>query len=391
MASVVVGFQSPSSTGVGKHRLGESSAISSSQSTDVDMEGLRSLGFTSGLCEALIRQKEETSHRFWILDNSGSMSIADGHRFVQSSRGEAQLSPCTRWNELQEAAIYHSKLAGFLQLPTEFQFLNSPGFFQKSFVVRNENDALKAQQTIKRAEPIGATPLTPTVESIRNKVKGMMPQLLQDGTSVSLVIATDGLPTDSMGYGGKAENAKFTKALGSLTSFPVTIVIRLCTDDESVVDFYGNLDNSLELNLDVLDDFAGEAQEVHTKNKWLSYGLPLHRFREGAFRSRLADLLDERKFTKDELRDFCGLLFGESVAMDGLPDPQADWAGFHREVDHLQAYEDLVYNPMTRQMAPWIQVPRLGACFTKPGKEPCRYISSRSDRLKRTTCNVKLQ
>ena len=69
---------------------------------------------------------------------------------------------------------------------------------------------------------------------------------------------------------------RFGKALGSLAGLPVSTVIRLCTDDDEVVNFYNSLDENLELNMDVLDDFVGEAKEIHSKNKWLTYGLPLH-------------------------------------------------------------------------------------------------------------------
>lgn len=322
---------------------------------------LKRFGMTQGLCDALIRDSTETQQRFWIMDNSGSMSMPDGNRFVQTSNKDAQMVSCTRWKELQETAIYHAQLAGFLQVPTEFQFLNSPGLFQKSFVVKNQNDALKAQQTIQRAEPIGATPLTAAVEDVRKKIQGMLPKLSKTGTRVSLVIATDGLPTDTMGYGGEEENMKFGKALGSLAGLPVSTVIRLCTNDEQVVNFYNSLDGKLELNMDVLDDFVGEAQEVQSKNKWLTYGLPLHRFREGGFRCRLADLLDERKLTKDELREFSAFMFGESLAFDGLPDPQVDWDGFRKALDRLQKGEDKVYNPISKTNTPWIQLPAFGA------------------------------
>ena len=70
--------------------------------------------------------------------------------------------------------------------------------------------------------------------------------------------------------------------------------------------------------------------------------------------SRLTDLLDERKLTKDELRDFAGLLFGEAVMLDGLPDPQADWNGFRKEIDSLQKTEKLVYNPISSKLGPWM-------------------------------------
>ena len=90
-----------------------------------------------------------------------------------------------------------------------------------------------------------------------------------------------------------------------------------------MVEFYNDLDTQLELSLEVLDDFLQEANEVNEHNPWLNYALPLHRLRELGYQHRSFDMLDERKFTLGELRDFCGLLFGNGSASDELPDPAA--------------------------------------------------------------------
>eukprot|EP00980_Cylindrotheca_fusiformis_P022116 scaffold8999_cov73-Cylindrotheca_fusiformis.AAC.1 len=114
----------------------------------------------------------------------------------------------------------------------------------------------------------------------------MAPTLRQLGRKVVIVIATDGLPTDERGYGGSNHNQEFVDALRMLEGLPVWVVVRLCTDDEDVVNFYNELDGQLELSIEVLDDFTGEAVEVTTENPWLNYTLPLHRLREFGFHDR---------------------------------------------------------------------------------------------------------
>jgi len=123
--------------------------------------------------------------------------------------------------------------------------------------------------------------------------------------------------------------------LQSLEGLPVWIVVRLCTDKGSVVLFYNNLDASIELSIEVLDNFCGEGKEIYDSNPWLNYRLPLHRMQEMGYHDRLFDLLDERLLTKSELRDFCYVLFGEEEGFDGLSDPTIDWEDFVRDIERL--------------------------------------------------------
>ena len=48
-----------------------------------------------------------------------------------------------------------------------------------------------------------------------------------------------------------------------LQQLPVWVVIRLCTDEDRMVDYWNSVDGEIELNMDVIDDPNGEALEVH--------------------------------------------------------------------------------------------------------------------------------
>lgn len=202
-----------------------------------------------------------------------------------------------------------------------------------------------------KATPMGTTPLARRIIETRKEIEHMELQ----GQKVAIVIATDGLPTDDEGYGGDEANAELGRALQSLASLPVWVTIRLCTDDTKVVDFYSRLDQRLELSMDVLDDYLAEAKEVHNHNKWINYALPIHRMREHGMGNRLFDLLDERAFTNDELRDFSVLLYGASL-VDGMPDPNRDWKGFKRAVEEVDAKEMQPWNPITKKPGPWMKI-----------------------------------
>jgi len=116
----------------------------------------------------------------------------------------------------------------------------------------------------------------------------------------------------------------------------------------------------------VLDDFVGEAKEVHAYNKWLNYALPLHRCREMGFYDRLFDLLDERKFTAGEVRDFCALLLGCDNYED-LPDPALGWENFRIKLGRLVEAEDMQWDPIKNKAAPWVDLKQLDRLFGNSG------------------------
>jgi hypothetical protein len=171
------------------------------------------------------------------------------------------------------------------------------------------------------------------------------------------------LPTDANGNESDAIRSDFVYALKAMEGLPIWLVIRLCTDEPNVRSFYNKLDSLLELNLDVIDDFIGEAKEVHRCNKWLTYGLPLQRCRELGFHNPVFDMLDERKLELEELKSFCALLFGSNP--DLVPDPTTNWKGFMAYVEDALIPERLQWNPITEKMSPWINLRALHKVYGK--------------------------
>jgi len=51
-----------------------------------------------------------------------------------------------------------------------------------------------------------------------------------------------------------------------LQFLPVVVVIRLCTDEEAIVNYWNAIDEKLEVDIDVLDDIRSEAAEVKVGN-----------------------------------------------------------------------------------------------------------------------------
>jgi hypothetical protein len=229
------------------------------------------------------------------------------------------------------------------------------------------DDLDNAVNTIQQIPPCGVTPLSERVREIKVIIESMKDQLFEKGHKAVIVLATDGLPSDRNGRSTKVQRNEFTQALRALEGLPVWVVIRLCTDDDDVVDFYNNIDNELELSLDVLDDFVAEAKEVYQHNKWLNYALPLHRMREMGFYHKLFDLIDERSLTRDELRDFFHLLYGAD-SLDGLPDPQVDWDKFLQRVATITNDTGPQWNPIKNRMTPWVNIQKLDRKYGNKAK-----------------------
>jgi hypothetical protein len=337
-----------------------------------DIRTLQSQGYTSGLIHSMSKNILSFPLRIWVVDNSGSMTTGDGHRLIETyNQKDVKYVSCSRWAEMQETVEYHARAAALLGAPTVFRLLNDPGRIvgpqQFSIAERGpefvSDDLNIALTTMKNASPTGLTPLSDHVREIRENILTMKPTLVSNGQRVVIVLATDGLPSDSQGGTSAATRSEFLTALRSLEGLPVWVVVRLCTDDDAVVEFYNKLDTQVEVSLEVIDDFVGEGKEVYGYNPWLNYSLTLHRIREMGFSHTLLDLLDERPLRIDELRDFLFLLFGPEH-FDGVPDPQVDWNGFTNNLASILKKEKLQWNPNTKRMAPWIDMKLLNKKYS---------------------------
>ena len=87
-------------------------------------------------------------------------------------------------------------------------------------------------------------PLSDLLSKVGKKVSK-----LPKGERVTLVICTQGLPTDRNGA-----QRDFWSKIRNLSKLDVKIVVCLCTDKEGVRDLYNTMDCKVE-NMDVLDDY----------------------------------------------------------------------------------------------------------------------------------------
>ena len=326
---------------------------------------LQKQGFPSGMIRSFPSQKPAFPLRVWIVDNSLYMNVRDAHII----RGNYQNFDATRWEELQDCVAYHANFAAMFALPVRFALINDPHIQGvPQYFTLNQTGNLPLEQQILRhvmtnTKPSGPTLLTNQILLLRDYISSIAPQLRANNQTVSVIIATQGLPTDENNASPPSVLRDFILALQNLEALPVWVVLRLCTDDEKAFEFFNAIDAELSLPFDVLDDFAGEAVEVYLRNPWLTYGMPLHRYREMGFRTMVLDQIDERALTPHEIRDLCMFLF--SAPPTQYPDPVLDWHGFLQVVSQVMAREQVQWNPLTKSVAPWFNLTLLHSMYSE--------------------------
>lgn len=212
-----------------------------------------------GLATTVARSVVSHPLRIVILDNSGSMQQGDGKRLVAHGReaGSFRSISCSRWQELSADASHLASMSAALDARTDFHLLNpSPGFNTASLCQASWEGVaplgpLVGLSTLKTmlagVQPQGTTPLTEAVMNVVSMLEPSAQALRARGEQIAVIIATDGLPNSK---------ETFVQAMQLLQSLPVWVVVRLCTDDESVVSFWNELDAALEAPLEVLETCA---------------------------------------------------------------------------------------------------------------------------------------
>ena len=104
-------------------------------------------------------------------------------------------------------------------------------------------------------------PLTDQLQELIKKITNVAHSLVSNGETVTVVICTQGVPTDDEGETSRDVQRSFWSAMKKLSKLPVKIVVRLCTGDESVCNVYNMMDARVK-NMDVLDDYWGEVIEL---------------------------------------------------------------------------------------------------------------------------------
>lgn len=306
---------------------------------------LSGIFWPQGLQDIFIRNLKMLPIRFFICDDSGSMVANDGHRLLALSNGDKMMVTCTRWTELVESLKFHVDISRAANAASQIRTLNGAS----PFIVGGTEDSMNDVTNDKLTQffetwPNGMTPLCKHVKEVIAEITNIKSLLESQGKKACLVIFTDGEATDG----------DLFETMQPLHDLPVWIVVRLCTDDPNIVDFWNRIDKEFEKQIDVLDDFFGETEEVQKFNSWLTYGDALHQFREFGVAIRDLDRLDEELLTVDQIKSFCAYIFGGSP--DSFPHPLADWNGFRAKIEECNNTVDAPWSLLHKARRPWISL-----------------------------------
>eukprot|EP00927_Polykrikos_kofoidii_P059269 TRINITY_DN54473_c0_g1_i1.p1 TRINITY_DN54473_c0_g1~~TRINITY_DN54473_c0_g1_i1.p1 ORF type:complete len:501 (-),score=71.99 TRINITY_DN54473_c0_g1_i1:249-1673(-) len=335
-------------------------------STPASVASLMSLGLPAGLARLVSDEDCQIAVRIFLLDNSGSTSACDGNILDKDSM---RFRKCTRWDEIKHIALEHARWNMQVGTPCEFVLLN-PAFsgnkleegvdFQRIDASKGDcaTQLAALERLLKNTSPTGTTPLAARIRKIRLRIAAEARNLALNGQKVVLVIATDGLPTNESSMGDERAKRELVEELRQTgTQLPVHLVVRLCTDEDDVVDFYNSIDEEVELQLEVIDDIKGEAREARkSSNHWLTYSPVVHHLREGGTFLKIFDLLDERKLEPVEICMLCQLLLRQDESDEPLPsDPEAFCEEVKARLRHIPA----VYDPLLEKMMPPVIIDEL--------------------------------
>ena len=301
------------------------------------------LGWPSGLNKIFIDSNEHIDLRFVIIDNSRSMLKRDSHMLMGGRVDDPQDVVCSRWEQVTSSILPLISLADTAEAPTEVRLLNKAEPVMVGLGISEKS--MEEITTLLAIEPSGLTPLCKQLQGVIDTISDMQQQLRESGKKAWLLIITDGESTD----GNVAEMLK------SLQGMPVQILIRMCTEEIEVCDYWENINASLDLDIRILNDVIIEAQKCTELNPWLTYGEPLHHAREFGMAVNVPtlDVLKDRPLTKGEIKTLAKILLSKEGYGGVLPDPEVDWESFVQGVIAMQQQVPLVYCPLKKVMKPW--------------------------------------
>jgi hypothetical protein len=172
---------------------------------------------------------------------------------------------------------------------------------QKVVVVGQSNDGgenLARALALLSEAPRADSPICKAVNEVVTKMRAMEAGLRESGKKALLVILTDGASSDG----------DVVAALKPLEGMPVQIIIRVSTDDNVVIEYWNNVNTSIDINVLMLDEIEHEGVQIEEVNSWLTYGPALHRAREYGAALSFLDNVDYCQLSQEDIKSTVQML-----------------------------------------------------------------------------------
>lgn len=181
--------------------------------------------------------------------------------------------------------------------PTEIRLLN-----KEPLVVglgsRNKVSNFSKVMAQLASDPSGQTPICKPLYEISEQLRNMENELRASNKKALLIIMTD----------CESSDGDIVDVLKPLEGLPLQIIIRICSHEKEITEYWQNINAQLDLDIYVLREIKSEADIVTENNSWLTYGEPLHRLREFGIMIPAIDNLNLRQLSKLEIRTIAQIL-----------------------------------------------------------------------------------
>ena len=299
------------------------------------------------------------SFRFVLVDNSRTMIQTDSQRPVHNGRGGLRFVECSRYEEAVASVSMMARVADASMSPMEVRFLSNRGDIQPIVVGKKKDDgvSLAAVMDALACEPAGSKHICRLLHEVVNQVRWIEDILTITNKQALLIILTDGESTDG----------NIIDALKPYEGLPVHIIVRLCTDEQTVVAYWRNLVAHVDVNITILTGVVNEATRVSHVNKWMAYGQHLQTAREFGI---ITEPPLTRELTCSEIQSLANMLLLPPET--SFPNAETDWKGFVQAVrKHMEKRKKnntvpVAWCPLRKTTVPWIDVDALASHVPDP-------------------------
>lgn len=248
---------------------------------------------------------DKSQYAMYVIDNSVSMNTYDGKIFLEDKTGKiTKLQGVSRWNEARYKTMKCAQYNIDRGMKSGYYLLNPKNIYASKWEedidcihIDPEKDNMADKLDILEKRILdssnirGNTPLGKITQHFKNSLHTFINSENYQHIPVCLNFITDGMPNSS---------SSFESQLRYLSkNYNIFLVINLCTEDDSIVEYYNDLDKKLGTELsgvDVIDDLESEQLEViKAGNTFVTYSNAIHICRMAGCYSVVSDLLDEEK------------------------------------------------------------------------------------------------